>query len=82
VAGRVAAEAPDAASEAGDNWPWAGRCRVTALVTSARGYDRGAAATDRALAVTGSDPTLTDLRLLQQLNKAVTLGNLDRHRRR
>ena len=34
---------------------------------------------DRALAVTESDPTLTDLRLLLQLNKAVTLGNLDRH---
>jgi tetratricopeptide (TPR) repeat protein len=34
---------------------------------------------DRALAVTKSDPALTDLRLLLQLNKAVTLGNLDRH---
>ena len=34
---------------------------------------------DRALAVTESDPALTDLRLLLQLNKAVTLGNLDRH---
>ena len=29
--------------------------------------------------MTESDPTLTDLRLLLQLNKAVTLGNLDRH---
>ena len=34
---------------------------------------------DRALTVTESDPTLTDLRLLLQLNKAVTLGNLDRY---
>src|SRR6185437_6069806 len=42
-------------------------------------HDRGAAAVRPALAVTESDPTLTDLRLLQQLNKAVTLGNLDRH---
>ena len=34
---------------------------------------------DRALAVTQADPALTDLRLLLQLNKAVTLGNLDRY---
>ena len=34
---------------------------------------------DRALAVTQSDPALTDLRLLLQINKAVTLGNLDRY---
>ena len=34
---------------------------------------------DRALAVTEADPALTDLRLLLQINKAVTLGNLDRY---
>jgi DNA-binding CsgD family transcriptional regulator len=34
---------------------------------------------DRALAVTQSDPALTDLRLLLQINKAVTLGNLDQY---
>ena len=34
---------------------------------------------DRALAVTQSDPALTDLRLLLQINQAVTLGNLDRY---
>ena len=34
---------------------------------------------DRALAVTESDPALTDLRLLLQINKAVALGNLDRY---
>jgi tetratricopeptide (TPR) repeat protein len=34
---------------------------------------------DRALAVTESDPALTDLRLLLQINQAVTLGNLDRY---
>jgi tetratricopeptide (TPR) repeat protein len=34
---------------------------------------------DQALAVTQSDPALTDMRLLLQLNKAVTLGNLDRY---
>jgi DNA-binding CsgD family transcriptional regulator len=34
---------------------------------------------DRALTVTQSDPALTDLRLLLQINKAVTLGNLDQY---
>ena len=34
---------------------------------------------DRALAVTQADPALTDLRLLLQINKAVTLGGLDRY---
>jgi DNA-binding CsgD family transcriptional regulator len=35
---------------------------------------------DRALAVTQADPALTDLRLLVQINHAVALGSLDRHR--
>ena len=34
---------------------------------------------DRALAVTQADPALTDLRLLLQINKAVTLGCLDQY---
>jgi DNA-binding CsgD family transcriptional regulator len=34
---------------------------------------------DRALTVTEGDPALTDLRLLLQINKAVTLGDLDRY---
>ena len=34
---------------------------------------------DRALTVTQADPALTDLRLLLQINKAVTLGDLDRY---
>ena len=34
---------------------------------------------DRALAVTQADPALTDLRLLLQINKAVTLGYLDQY---
>ena len=53
---------------------------MMALVTSMRGDMAEALPLfDRALAVTESDPALTDLRLLLQLNKAVTLGNLDRH---
>ena len=34
---------------------------------------------DRALTVTQADPALTDLRLLLQVNKAVTLGDLDQY---
>ena len=34
---------------------------------------------DRALVVTQADPTLTDLRLLLQINQSVMLGNLDRY---
>ena len=34
---------------------------------------------DRALAVTEAEPALTDLRLLLQINKAVTLGDLDQY---
>ena len=34
---------------------------------------------ERALTVTQADPALTDLRLLLQINKAVTLGNLDQY---
>ncbi len=34
---------------------------------------------DRALTVTQADPTLTDLRLLLQINQAVTLGGLDQY---
>ena len=80
TAGQVAAEALEAASEASDNWAMGWALLVMALVTSARGNMAEALPLfDRALAVTESDPTLTDLRLLLQLNRAVTLGNLDRH---
>ena len=53
---------------------------MMALVTSVRGGMTDALPLfDRALAVTQSDPALADLRLLLQINKAVTLGNLDRY---
>ena len=80
TAGRVAATAREAAAEAGDSWAMGWALLVMALVTSARGdMTEALPLFDRALAVTESDPTLTDLRLLIQLNKAVTLGNVDRH---
>ena len=80
TAARVAAEALTAATEAGDSWAMGSVLLVMALVTSTRGdMTEALPLFDRALAVTKSDPALADLRLLLQLNKAVTLGNLDRH---
>ena len=80
TAGRVAASALAAASEAGDNWAMGWALLMMALVTSVRGRMTDALPLfDRALAVTQADPALTDLRLLLQINKAVTLGNLDRY---
>jgi DNA-binding CsgD family transcriptional regulator len=79
-AGRVAASALAAASEAGDNWAMGWALHVLALVTSAQGRMTDALPLyDRALTVTQADPALTDLRLLLQINEAVTLGNLDRY---
>jgi DNA-binding CsgD family transcriptional regulator len=79
-ASQVAADALAAASEAGDSWAMGWALLMMALVTSVRGGMADALPLfDRALAVTEADPALTDLRLLLQINKAVTLGNLDRY---
>ena len=80
TAGQVATSALEAASEAGDNWAMGWALLMMALVTSVRGRMTDALPLfDRALAVTQADPALTDLRLLLQINQAVTLGNLDRY---
>jgi DNA-binding CsgD family transcriptional regulator/tetratricopeptide (TPR) repeat protein len=76
----VAADALSAASAAGDsrNMGWA--LFIMAAVTSVQGRMSDALPLfDRALAATQADPALTDLRLLLQINKAVTLGDLDQH---
>ena len=79
-AGRVAASALAAASEAGDNWAMGWALHVLTLVTAVQGHLTDALPLfDRALAVTRADPALTDLRLLLQINKAVTLGCLDQY---
>ena len=79
-AGRVATSALAAASEAGDNWAMGWALHVLTLVTTVQGRMSDALPLfDRALAVTQSDPALTDLRLLLQINKAVTLGYLDQY---
>jgi DNA-binding CsgD family transcriptional regulator len=80
TAARVATSALAAAAEAGDNWAMGWALHVLALVTSVQGHMADALPLyDRALTVTQADPALTDLRLLLQINKAVTLGNLDRY---
>ena len=79
-AGQVATSALAAASEADDNWAMGWALHVLTLVTAVQGRITDALPLfDRALAVTRSDPALTDLRLLLQINEAVTLGNLDRY---
>ncbi len=79
-AGRVATSALAAASEVGDNWAMGWALHVLALVATVRGHLTDALPLyDRALTVTQTDPALTDLRLLLQINKAVTLGCLDQY---
>jgi DNA-binding CsgD family transcriptional regulator len=79
-AGRVAADALAAATEASDSWAMGWALHVLTLVTTMQGHLTDALPLfGRALAVTESDPALTDLRLLLQLNQAVTLGCLDQY---
>ena len=77
---RVATRALAAASEAGDNWAMSWALHVLGLLTGVQGRMTDVLPLfDRALAVTESEPALTDLRLLLQINKAVALGSLDRY---
>jgi DNA-binding CsgD family transcriptional regulator/tetratricopeptide (TPR) repeat protein len=79
-AGQVANDALAAASEAGDNWAMGWALFVLTLLTGVQGRMTDALPLfDRALAVTQSDPALVDLRLLLQINKALTLGHLDQY---
>jgi DNA-binding CsgD family transcriptional regulator/tetratricopeptide (TPR) repeat protein len=80
TAGQVAGTALAAAEEANDNWAMGWALHVLSLVTAVQGrLTESLPLSDRALTVTRSDPGLADLRLLLQINKAVTLGNLDRY---
>ena len=68
------------ASEAGDDWAIAWALHVLTLVSLEAGRLTDALPLfDRALAATQADPALTDLRLLLQINKSVTLGSLDQY---
>jgi DNA-binding CsgD family transcriptional regulator len=79
-AGQLATTALQAATEAGDNWAIAWALHVLTIVTTMQGRPADALPLfDRALAVTEADPALTDLRLLLQINKTVSLAALDRY---
>ena len=79
-AGQVAVTALTVASEIGDTWAMGWALHVLTVSTAMQGQMTDALPLfDRALTVTEGDPVLTDLRLLLQVNKAVTLGNLDRY---
>jgi DNA-binding CsgD family transcriptional regulator len=80
TAGRVAASALAAATEASDSWAMGWALHVLTLVATMQGHLTDALPLfDRALAVTESDPALTDLRLILQINQAITLGCLDQY---
>jgi len=79
-ASRVAAGALKAATEAGDSWAMGWALHVQTLATTMQGHLTDALPLfDRALAVTESDPALADLRLMLQINQAITLGCLDQY---
>jgi DNA-binding CsgD family transcriptional regulator len=79
-AGQAAATALEEASEIGDSWAMGWALHVLTIVTAVQGKMTDALPLfDRALAVTQSDPALTDLQMLLQINKAVTLGSLDQY---
>ncbi|HTT50118.1 MAG TPA: AAA family ATPase [Streptosporangiaceae bacterium] len=79
-AGQVAAAALEEATAASDDWAIGWALHVLTMVTVMQGRMTDAPPLfDRALAVTQADPALTDLRLLLQINQAVTLGDLDQY---
>ena len=79
-AGEVAGTALAVAEKAGDNWAMGWALHVLTLVAAVQGRLADALPKfDRAVAVTQADPTLTDLRLLLQINQSLMLGNLDRY---
>lgn len=80
AAGNVATTALATAEEAGDTWAMGWSLHVLIVVSMMRGDTAVALPLfDRALNVVGDDPSLNDLSLLLQINKAVALGNLDRY---
>ena len=79
-AARVADAALAEATAAGDSWAMGWALHVLTIMTAVQGRQADALPLfDRALAVTRADPALTDLRLLLQINQALTLGRLDRY---
>jgi DNA-binding CsgD family transcriptional regulator len=80
TAGEVAETALIVATEAGDSWAMGWALHVLTIVTGVQGQMADALPLfEQALTVTEADPALTDLRILLQINQAVTLGNLDQY---
>jgi DNA-binding CsgD family transcriptional regulator len=80
AAGREADGALASAAEADDTWATGWALHVLASVATVQGKLADALPVyDRGLAVAETDPALTDLGLLLQVNKAVTLCNIDRY---
>jgi len=79
AAGREANKALASAEEASDTWATGWALHVLALRATVLGDSAEALPMyDRALDVTETDPALNDLGLLLQINKALTLFNLNR----
>ena len=77
---QVASAALTEATEADDDWAVGWALHVLTCTAAMRGRIADALPLyDRALEVTQAEPALTDLRLLLQINKAVTLGDLDQY---
>ena len=78
ASGQEANDALASATKAGDSWATGWALHVLAINAAVRGDLAGALPLhDRGLAVTATDPALTDLGLLLQVNKAITLFDLD-----
>lgn len=79
-AGQVADVALAEAVDAADMWALGWALHVLTVVAMMQGRMADALPLlDRAVNVTQADPALTDLQLLLQINKAMTLGDLDRY---
>ncbi|WP_345632879.1 ATP-binding protein [Rugosimonospora acidiphila] len=80
AAGQVAKEAFDLAASAGDRWASGWSLGVLTLIHGMRGdTTESLALFDRVRAMVEGDPSLTDLRLMLQINQAATLGDMDRY---
>ena len=80
LADQVANAALAEATEAGDDWAVGWALHVLIYTAAMRGRVGDALPLyERALAVAQAEPALTDLQLLLQINKAVTLGDLDQY---
>ena len=80
LADQAASMALAEATEADDDWAVGWALHMLIITAGMQGRTSDALPLyDRALVVTQAEPALTDLRLLLQINQAVTLGDLDQY---